>query len=213
MAELAATTHSRSLVITALDEHTDLDALLGAILADSASTTSQEEQPGTSPHRDPRAATSHTTTRVVATAAAVSPSTSAVESVTHVTVTLGGRTATPDARVQASTAAPDARKMKQAAMLSLDDIDTGIRTVDVDSVAEEPREPRLHEIDAFLDSRIGRQTTPGWSTFAPEPAAEDVDVFSHGRASASVLSAAARRIAAAAAALGLGVLVVWTVLR
>ena len=205
MAELA-TSHSRSSVASALDEHTDLDALLGAILADSASTPQHDAVPGAPNYLEPPT-TPAPATRVVATAASSTPATSAVESTTHVTLTMAQARASRVSEPASSKAASRART-SEPITLTLDDLESRIRTVELQPAPAERAEPRLHEIDAFLDSRIGRLNTPGWTTFAPAPSTPDVTP-----APASALSAASRRIAAFAAAFGLGVLVVWTVLR
>ncbi|MFN7982468.1 MAG: hypothetical protein U0Q11_11465 [Vicinamibacterales bacterium] len=210
MAELA-TTHTRSLVATALDEHTDLDALLGAILADSASVLPSDDVL-TSPTEDSRPVSTYTSARVVATAVASTPATTTNDALAHVTVTVSERPA-PRAQVGESSRTTRERQHERAVLLTPEDLDRSLRDVELEPTIEPRPEPRLDEIDAFLDARIGRMTTPGWSTFAPEPRSQNAALDNANVVSGGLLTGATRRMAAVAAALGLGVLVVWTVLR
>ena len=209
MAELA-TTRTRSLVATALDEHTDLDALLGAILADSASVLPSDDAL-TSPMEVERTGSPFTSARVVATAVASTPATTRNDALAHVTVTVSERPVPPAQGGEASRSARE-RQHERAVLLTPEDLDRTLRAAELEPVIEPRPEPRLDDIDAFLDARIGRMTTPGWSTFAPEARSQDA-VLDNARVSGGLLTGATRRMTAVAAALGLGVLVVWTVLR
>lgn len=211
MAELV-TSHSRSLAVSTLDEHTDLDALLGAILADSASTCGSEPATGAE-HYETRPMPSSASSRTVMATAVSTPRAASMDSMARVTVRVGERPATKVEPVIAPAPAARAPRAARSITMTPEDFELGIRSVELEPAAEERPEPRLDEIDKFLDGRIGRMTSPGWSTFAPEARSDDAGLFRGGMPATGPLTAATRRIAAVAAALGLGVLVVWTVLH
>lgn len=209
MDELVMSPETLSTVVSALDEHTDLDALLGAILADtgarqslSADLAARTATPARPPVSVPVAAMAAAVQDVAAAprhqAVPVSVTVSRVEAPRLPEDDLGARL---DARLRPTERRPAPEPERMGEVL-----------VPADH-APLP-EPSLDAIDAFLDARMRHNGGPGWSTFAPAPTdGQSVNVSASGHVGPSRLGSAVRRVAAAAAALGLGVLVIWTVLR